>query len=108
MSDTEESVGSHFFAIDELLLLVLSYLSPPKATISSIDTDPLANLARVSRSISDAALDALWRSMHRPDAIVRLLPADAYDTVQNDICDEDADLRVTEVRSQKAFILKIH
>ncbi|KAJ7328842.1 hypothetical protein DFH08DRAFT_316738 [Mycena albidolilacea] len=78
-SGQEESTGSHFFAIQELLLLFLSYLSPPgKGTVSSIDTDTLANLARVSRNISNAALDALWRSMHQPDAIIRLLPPNAY------------------------------
>ncbi|KAF8198221.1 hypothetical protein K438DRAFT_702376 [Mycena galopus ATCC 62051] len=77
----EESIGSHFFAIKELLLLVLSYLSPPGKALSSIDTntDTLANLARVSRNISNAALDALWRSINQPDPIIRLLPSDAYE-----------------------------
>ncbi|KAJ7667409.1 hypothetical protein B0H17DRAFT_1210209 [Mycena rosella] len=96
MAESEESIGSRFFAIHELLLLVLSYLSPPKATISSIDTDSLANLARVSRNISDAALDALWRSIHQPDAIVRLLPADAYEISETE--DEERDTRIDEYR----------
>ncbi|KAJ7641743.1 hypothetical protein FB45DRAFT_361438 [Roridomyces roridus] len=73
-----ESIGSQFFAIHELLLLVLSYLSPSeKGTINSIDRDSLAVLARVSRTISDVALDALWRSIHQPEALVGLLPSDA-------------------------------
>ncbi|KAJ7074726.1 hypothetical protein C8F01DRAFT_1101621 [Mycena amicta] len=82
-----ESIASQVFGIPELFLLVLSYLAPTgNATISSIDTPTLASLARVSRNISNAALDALWRSMYRPDAIARLLPDDAYyvDGKQND------------------------
>ncbi|KAJ6558363.1 hypothetical protein B0H19DRAFT_1261886 [Mycena capillaripes] len=75
----DESIGSQFFAIQELLLLVLSYFAPPgKGTISSIDTHTLAQLACVSRNISNAALDALWRSIYQPAAIVRLLPGDSY------------------------------
>ncbi|KAJ6510794.1 hypothetical protein C8R45DRAFT_921507 [Mycena sanguinolenta] len=76
-----ESIGSQFFAIQELLLLVLSYISPPGkgAMMSSIDTNTLANLARVSRNISTAALDALWRSITQPDTLIRLLPPDAYE-----------------------------
>ncbi|KAF7333532.1 hypothetical protein MVEN_02369500 [Mycena venus] len=96
MENTEQSIASHFFAIQELLLLVLSYISPPgKGTISSIDTDTLATLARVSRNISNAALDALWRSLHQPDAIIRLLPADAYayEAVHNDDWEEVSDPR---------------
>ncbi|KAJ6542003.1 hypothetical protein DFH09DRAFT_1322634 [Mycena vulgaris] len=100
MSD-EESIGSQFFAIPELLLLVLSYLSPAKATISSIDTDSLTNLARVSRNISDAALDALWRSMHQPDAIVRLLPADAYEISEGNHWDHDTDSRAEEYKLKR-------
>ncbi|KAJ7472119.1 hypothetical protein FB451DRAFT_1399408 [Mycena latifolia] len=99
--EESESIGSQFFAIHELLLLVLSYLSPHKATISSIDTDSLANLARVSRNISDAALDALWRSMHQPDAIVKLLPADAYELLEGNNWDEDTDSRSEEYRLKR-------
>ncbi|KAJ7242379.1 hypothetical protein B0H12DRAFT_850316 [Mycena haematopus] len=80
MEEPEESIGSRFFAIQELLLHVLSYISPPgKGTMSSIDTNTLANLARVSRNISNAALDALWKSIDQPDTIIRLLPPDAYE-----------------------------
>ncbi|KAF7340867.1 hypothetical protein MSAN_02116200 [Mycena sanguinolenta] len=81
MEEPEESIGSQFFAIQELLLLVLSYISPPGkgAIMSSIDTNTLANLARVSRNISMAALDALWRSVNQPDTLIRLLPPDAYE-----------------------------
>ncbi|KAJ7077437.1 hypothetical protein B0H15DRAFT_805245 [Mycena belliarum] len=98
----EESIGSHFFAINELLLLVLSYMSPLKATSSSIDTDPLASLACVSRNISEAALDALWRSIHRPAAIIRLLPADAYELVEGASgWDGDTDSRATEYKLRR-------
>ncbi|KAJ7018481.1 hypothetical protein C8F04DRAFT_1327466 [Mycena alexandri] len=87
----EESIGSQFFAIQELLLLVLAFVSPPgKGTISSIDTATLANLALVSRNISDAALDALWRSMHQPDAIIRLLPPDSFELSRKERWDEEA------------------
>ncbi|KAJ7207875.1 hypothetical protein GGX14DRAFT_543474 [Mycena pura] len=76
----QSDIATHVFAIHELLLLILSYFSPPgKGTISAIDTASLASLARVSRNISDAAIDGLWRSMYRPDAIIRLLPADSYE-----------------------------
>ncbi|KAJ7187117.1 hypothetical protein C8R46DRAFT_1342306 [Mycena filopes] len=86
----EESIGSQFFAIQELLLLVLAYVSPAgKGTISSIDTDTLAKLARVSRNISDAALDALWRSMHQPDAIIRLLPLDSFELTRREKPDDE-------------------
>ncbi|KAK7039359.1 hypothetical protein R3P38DRAFT_475286 [Favolaschia claudopus] len=86
MSGTaEESIGTHVFAIQELLMLVLSYISPPgKGSISAIDTGTLASLARVSRNLSNAALNALWRSIHRPDAIIQLLPRDSYELSQND------------------------
>ncbi|KAJ7773696.1 hypothetical protein DFH07DRAFT_1057213 [Mycena maculata] len=95
-----QSIGSQFFAIHELLLLVLSYLSPAgKGTISSIDSNSLANLARVSRSISDVALDALWRSIHQPDAIVRLLPADACEVVET--WDDDNDCKVQEYKLRR-------
>ncbi|KAJ7484973.1 hypothetical protein B0H11DRAFT_2279262 [Mycena galericulata] len=90
-----DSIGSQFFAIHELLLLVLSYLSPPgKATIGSIDTDTLANLARVSRTISDVTLDALWRSIHQPNAIVSLLPVDVCEIIEH--FDDGDDGRKTE------------
>ncbi|KAJ6489212.1 hypothetical protein C8R47DRAFT_1125371 [Mycena vitilis] len=57
-----------------------SYISPPgKGTVTSVDTVTLARLARVSRNVSDAALDALWRSMHQPAPIIKLLPTDAYE-----------------------------
>ncbi|KAJ6632125.1 hypothetical protein B0H10DRAFT_1937818 [Mycena sp. CBHHK59/15] len=66
MLEPGDSAASHFFAIQELLLLVLDYISPPKATIQSSDRNSLAALARVSRNISGAALDALWRSIYQP------------------------------------------
>ncbi|KAF7290682.1 Aldo-ket-red domain-containing protein [Mycena indigotica] len=74
-----ESMASQVFGIPELLLLILSFLAQDgKGTISSVDTSSLSCLARVSRNISQAALDVLWRTMYRPDAIVNLLPDDAY------------------------------
>ncbi|KAF7305478.1 hypothetical protein HMN09_00800600 [Mycena chlorophos] len=75
-----ESVASQVFSIPELLLLVLSHLAPTgkRGSMFSIDTQALASLSRVSRATSEAALDALWRRMYRPDAFVRLLPEDAY------------------------------
>jgi hypothetical protein len=98
MEESEESIGSQFFAIQELLLLVLSYISPPgKVTMSSIDTKTLANLARVSRNLSNAALDALWRSMYQPAAIVRLLPEDTYQIWTVGSLDGDA-IQKEEVR----------
>ncbi|KAJ7102850.1 hypothetical protein C8R44DRAFT_887577 [Mycena epipterygia] len=101
MSDPEESIGSRFFAIQELLLLVLEYLSPRTGTISSVDSNSLANLARVSRNISDAALDALWRRMIQPDAIVRLLPADSYEKVESTRWDDDNGCSVKEYRLRR-------
>ncbi|KAJ7276701.1 hypothetical protein C8J57DRAFT_1310085 [Mycena rebaudengoi] len=78
-----QSAASQVFAIDELMLLVLDYLSPPNATRSNLDSRSLASLARVSRSISDAALNALWRSVHQPKSIVELLPDDAYEIYES-------------------------
>ncbi|KAF7329100.1 hypothetical protein MKEN_00170500 [Mycena kentingensis (nom. inval.)] len=78
----DDSIASQVFGIHELLLLVLSFLGPTGKGvglgIAFVDRPTLARFARVSRNVSDLALDALWRSLHRPDAVVRLLPEDAY------------------------------
>ncbi|KAJ6632122.1 hypothetical protein B0H10DRAFT_2426967 [Mycena sp. CBHHK59/15] len=95
MLEPGDSAASHFFAIQELLLLVLDYISPPKATIQSSDRNSLAALARVSRNISGAALDALWRSIYQPGPLVRLLPNDAYEV------SESLDGRVGEYRLKR-------
>ncbi|KAJ7123778.1 hypothetical protein C8R43DRAFT_958934 [Mycena crocata] len=101
----DESTASRVFAIQELLLLVLAYISPVpsgKPVLSfSVDTTSLANLARVSQNISDVVLDVLWRSLHRPDAIVRLLPVDAYELVRRDDWDKDTNPMAEEYRLKR-------
>ncbi|KAJ7041911.1 hypothetical protein C8F04DRAFT_1077718 [Mycena alexandri] len=86
----EESIASRFFGIDELLRLVLAYLTPPSGfRVSLLDSrhvkpDTLASLARVSRKISGPTLDALWSSINQPNAIIGLLPIDAIELTDSD------------------------
>ncbi|KAJ7765676.1 hypothetical protein B0H16DRAFT_1717594 [Mycena metata] len=103
----EESIASRFFGIDELLRLVLAYLTPASGfRVSLLDArhvkpDTLANLARVSRKISGPALDALWSSINQPEAIIGLLPVDAVELTDGD---GDAQYRLTRPLAPEDFV----
>ncbi|KAF7305468.1 hypothetical protein HMN09_00799500 [Mycena chlorophos] len=66
------SSGAQVFAITELCFLICD----PRH-FGDLNTRTLYNLALVSRTISDVALDALWRDIRGVDRLARLLPRDA-------------------------------
>lgn len=64
-----ESAALQFVLTDELYSLLLTQIGDLKC---------LARLARVSKALSDPALDFLWKKLTKPSQIIRLLPEDVY------------------------------
>ncbi|OCH91613.1 hypothetical protein OBBRIDRAFT_792087 [Obba rivulosa] len=62
--------------VHDVVLLIVDAFGPPNpvAQFGDRNTHDLAVLARVSRTFSESALDALWRELRNPPLLFSLVP----------------------------------